>query len=495
MADELAQLTQVQIEGYKFVFQGSAEIVQFMARALKALIEFNKENSEKMSKELLRKPGEKSCFDDLMQLSEGGIPQGLDIRSVDLDEVLRLGTEKGLHFWKAIDFDPNDGMTPIMFPYQEAAVWGQIYKSVADKRLSVDKNAVDTYSDSIAELREKLNNSSSEEKNDLQLQLDSVIQAKDEADKWVEYGENLHNTPDSNICYDFNSYLAKSKGTDFEQSPEIAMAEYAEGVEIGPKFSCKDCMQPIRDKSLMPESAVRFLVPDSGVIITRSYNSDEKTGLVYSDYSFKAPNGEMFDFTDRNVTKEGWNREVLPKLLTSAGIFEGTMCRVFDDRDKRDKYVKLHNTIENPAKKRIEEKIAKGESVFSSAEAKREILNAVSDHEKGIASAPITNQPIVVRCPANAFRNVGGKLDLELSETEHLQFSSVASAVADVDTPGMFRLTFTEACNPTLIETRGDKSIRFPMSLTEAQAKMDEVFKLGGKAASEVASVMRNKGR
>jgi len=491
MSDEIAQLVQVEMEGFKFVVKGGVEVAQFVLRALRSLINYGKDKKEDISDKLLNKPGEKKNLAEILSISKsaGGVPQPLNVRSVDLEEVIRIGTEKGLHFCRVVDFISNDGLTPLMVPCQEVAAWGQIYKAVAEKRLSVDKAIVNSYDQAMDEVREQIHSSSGNTK-ELEVQFENLMQAREEADKWVKYGEDIQKLSDDKVCYDFNEYLAQSKGTDFEKNPELAMAEYEKGVELGAKFFCKDCFQPVRDKSLMPDSSFMFYIPDSGVMVTREFKLDDKTGIVYSDYSFKSPNGEMFSYSDHNLTKKDWNDSVLPEFMTNAGILEGTMSRSFDNKEKLDLYLQYHNKVANPAKERIEKKLMEGSDVFSNAEAKADVLEAVSELDKGIASAS-TKQSIEVVCSPDKFLMRDGKLTLKLSDDEMLQFSSVQN-VADIAGHNSFRLKISEADNPTLVKLDGDKKNSIPISLNEAKAKMDEVFSSGAKIISESSNIIRN---
>ena len=138
MADEIAQVLAMEVDNVKLVFKASLEVAEFLARALRALIRSSKEGiekgKEKKADKDLHSAGEKE-IKDIFKLSEGNPPQALEIRAEDLLKVLDLAKEKGLHYAKAIDFIPNDGLTPILVPAQEAVVWSQIYKAVAGKRL------------------------------------------------------------------------------------------------------------------------------------------------------------------------------------------------------------------------------------------------------------------------------------------------------------------------------------------------------------------------
>ena len=495
MADEIGQLVQYEFEGAKFVFTCGIELAQFLGRAIKALNGAAANNADRLADKALALPGEKKTLVDITKLSEGGNPTCLEIRNEDYKEVVKLAEEAGLHFWKAVDFDPNDNMTPILVPFQESNAYGALYKKVAERRLKADQESVRSYSDIMSEVKEKMNNASGDQKKDLEAEYENLRQSMNETDEWIKQNKDVLSKDDNSVVCSFEDYLKKAKGTDFEKSPEIAMAEYDKGVELGAEIPCKDCFQPIRSTGLVPETSKRFYVPETGVTIRREFAVDDKTGVVSSEYKFRSLNGENFVFSDKGITKDEWNEIVLPKMLVSAGLTEGMPCRVFDSQDKARNYKEYHGNVENPAKAVIAKKLAEGQSVFSDAEVKKEALDALSEMDKGFASAPVVNDSFVITIPKNDHRfiNNNGKLEMRLSDTESIQFSH-AGNIKDAGN-GMISLTFSEKDQPTLIENKDGRSLRFPMSLQSAQDKMNEVLSVGGRAAAEAVSVMKGKGR
>ena len=176
MADEIAQVCEMELNGVKMVFKASLEVAAFMARAIKAMFNFGVKTKGKIDDSKLKEPGQK------------------DIREVDIDEVIRVATSKGLHYCECVDFTPNDGLVPLMIPAQEAAVWGQIYKAVASMRLDEDKQSVNDYGHQIAEEEEKLLSCTDpKEKEKIETKIENLKQAKDEVQQWVDYGEDVVN--------------------------------------------------------------------------------------------------------------------------------------------------------------------------------------------------------------------------------------------------------------------------------------------------------------
>lgn len=490
MADEIAQVVQMEIQGVTMVFKGTLQAIQFLARALKAMLNSGKDVYDKHNEKKLNKAGNKENFKDILKLCDGAPPQALNVRSEDFEEVIRLAFKQGLHYHVATDFIPNDGMVPILITPQEAPLWGQIYKAVASTRLDEDKKNVSGYDKLIAEEKEKLNGlKDPKEIVKIQSKIENLEQAKQEAAKWVDYGEDVLNKDD--VTMSFQEYLMGAKGTDFEKNPELAMAENEKGVEIGCSFSAKESLQPIRDKSLMPDTKLMFYVPEIGAIVTREFRQDEQTKLVYSNYAVKTQEGEVFRCSDRDITKDKWNESVLPQLLDKAGMLEGTECRAFDSEEKLKSFATYHNKITSPAQKNIEKAISEGKEVFSSAEAKDEVINLVSEQSKGFASANVTGTQIEIVCNPEMLVREQGKLKLNLSDDESIVFSRIDNE--GLAPNGMVKFSINDESKSTFVKKNERAITGIEISPLEAQSKIKET--LGDGIASMVQKGVQHKGR
>ena len=483
MADEIAQVCEMELNGVKMVFKASLEVAAFMARAIKAMFNFGVKTKGKIDDSKLKEPGKKDIR-DIFKLSEGAPPQALDIREVDIDEVIRVATSKGLHYCECVDFTPNDGLVPLMIPAQEAAVWGQIYKAVASMRLDEDKQSVNDYGHQIAEEEEKLLSCTDpKEKEKIETKIENLKQAKDEVQQWVDYGEDVVNG--EKVTDSFQEFLKKSEGTDFEKNPEVAMAEYEKGVEIGAKFSISESFQPVRDKNYMPNSKVMFYVPNIGAIVTREFKQDD-IGLVYSNYSVKTQNGEIYTCSDKDMTKEKWNSTELPKLMDKAGVLEETQCRAFKTEEKLQAYLQYHGKVKSPAEENIEKRLKEGKEVFSSAEAKAEVLNAVSEQKKGFASANVTGTDVDIICDPEMLVRENGKLCMILSDDERLEFSSTKN---EGIVNGKAKFTIDEKSKPTFVKRTKRAVTNIFITPEEAQSKIKEVM---GEGIANTASHVRS---
>ena len=385
MADDVAQVIALEVEGIKFAIKGTLKVASYFLQAMTALFNFSKEKYADHKEKKLEAPGEHD-LKDIHKLSNG-TPQVIQVDNQFLNEVLESATKNGLRFTKPIDFDATDNQTPICIPAQDFPMFAAILENKMHKKVDESNTVIKAYDSEIRELREKIfHEHNPKKKETMEIKLENMEQARNEIQNTVD---TMKNRMENGLGMSFMEYLQTAKGTEFEKDPEKAMYEYMHGVDIAPSFSAKECMQPIRSKDLMPDSKVRFYVPEIGVTVTRNFEIENN--IVYSNYSFKTDSGEMYEFTDKDMTKEKWNDEVLPNLFDKAGILENTQCRTFDSKERLEKYARFFNKLTPPSEKKVQVDSRTGELVFSSAEVKAAIEKAVNDKTKGLASANITN--------------------------------------------------------------------------------------------------------
>lgn len=470
MADEIAQVVAMEVEGVKLVFQASLEVAQFFARSLRALIKYGKTQKDAKTEKELRSPGRKN-FGEIFKLSEG-LPQVFDVSKEVYQDVLKIATEKGLHYAECVDFNPKDDLRPIMVPAQEMEIWKSIYKAKCAKAKKKDETIVKEYDKKLQEETEKLLSCrDGKEREQTETKVENLQQAKSEAEKRVEYWEVVANKEKMTMI--LQEYVRQSEGTDFEKSPEIAMAEYEKGVELGLKYEAKESLQPIRDKNNIPPSKYMFIVPENGSIITRDFRIDKDTGLAYSYYSLKAPDGELYRCCDKDMTTEEWNRTELPKLLDKAVVLEKTECRTFDTEEKLVAFLKYHGRVKSPALENVEKQLREGKPVFSSAEVKREILHAVSEHEKGIASASVKNKTLELVCDPNILSIRNGRVHMRLSEDETITFAKVTGE--EIDEKGMARFSISDESDVKFVKKNNREKTEISISPQEALQKLKEM--------------------
>lgn len=417
MADEIAQVCQLEIEGTTMVIKGSVKVIAWLAQAIKALLQDAAERNAERG-------GQKHNMNDIWKLSKDGPPQVIMVDEKNLDTVLKAAEKAGLRWTRVTDFDSTDGKTPICLPPQDMALFSAIVQSSLQKAISESQKILDGYNEEIAELKEKLLHADAGERNYIRTRIENLEQARDELKDILNDKKTM---VENDGVMSFQDYLATSVGTEFEKDPEKAMAEYAKGVDMGPSLEAKDCMQPIRSKALMPDNAIRFYVPDMGVAITRKFEIEND--IVYSNYSFKSESGEMYEFSDKDMTKAEWNARILPGMLDKAGIQEDTPCRAFDSEEKMQAYEKYHNntTLKSEERFAFAERKLLG---FSTAEAEQNIRYALEDKMKGIASAKVDENEVHISVPVEQLIQKDGKVSIQAGDTLY-QFEGVIPRAKD----------------------------------------------------------------
>lgn len=423
MADEIAEVVKVELEGIEMVVKGSVAAVTGLLKGITAIYRFEKESKDKKDEKKLNEAGEKSMA-EIMKISKDGPAQVIMVSEKNYQDIMEDAEKKGFRICRLIDFDSTDGKIPIAVPYQDAAMFSVFSNSFLEKEIRETEETINNYDKSIAKQYEKVNQASPEEKDAEEAKLKDLQQAREEAKQHLEKSQEFHDNP----AMSFQDYLMTGKGTEFEKDPDKAVTEYEQGVEIGREFSIKECLQPVRDPSQAPDSMMRFYLPESGTVVRRSFQTDQDTGLLYSTYSLKTDQGEMFEFSDRGVAKADWDEKVLPEILDKAEVIESTKCRIFNSEEAMETYISKHNQIQPLSEKNVEEKLKDGQEVFHQADAGREIEAAVIENRKKLASADKNQNSVILQFPADRIMQKDGKLQVQISDSEMLQIPGIDSA-------------------------------------------------------------------
>lgn len=417
MADEIAQVCQMEIEGAKILLKGSLEMIKFLARALKAIFEAGGNVVGSVKEHNLNKSGDKS-LQDIWKLSEGQPPQVIQVDESILKSVLAAAEKAGLRYCMVPDLNNSDGKTPIALAPQDAVVFASIVQTHLEKEVSLSQRLINAYDKQIAALKDEYLKARPKEKHKISVKIENIEQAKEELFNLMhDKQERLEN----GCISSFTDYLATGIGTDFEKDPERAIKGLNEGAEICPSFKAKDCFQPIRNKALVPDSAMRFYYPEIGVEVERQFK--EEKGIVYSEYTFKDENGKKFKFSDKDMTKEEWNNKVLPEMLDKSGILEETECKCFDTAEKLKKYKKhMEQIIKDREKEKAEGKYDNIQ--FSDAELDKQFKKAADNELKNHANAELSGDKVVLEIPEEDFTQKHGKINIAVGE-ENYEISGV----------------------------------------------------------------------
>ena len=181
----------------------------------------------------------------------------------------------------------------------------------------------------------------------------------------------------------------------------------------------------------MPDSEVRFYSPEMGVTVTRKF--EVENDVVYSIYSFKTEKGELYEFSDKGMTKAEWNTQTLPQMLDKAGILLDAPCRMFDSEKSLQIYEKYYNNTPIASEEKLAESYELG---FSSAEAKQNIISAIGDKMKELSSAGIDENKINISISAEQMIQRDGKISVQVGDSL-FQFEGVIPKAKD---DGMYTL-------------------------------------------------------
>lgn len=485
MADEISQVCQLEFEGIKLLVKGSVQAAAWLLQALNAVVlkpvwEDLGKAKEGIKEGIRERSGERGSVKGIWKLCKDGPPQifEADLNEERINKMLGEAKKAGLRWAKMPDVN-GSGKTYICVPPQDAAAFGKILSEYIKEKVAGTQTIIEKYDGMIQARKDAMLDPKIElkDRNAFRVEIENLNQARDEA---MEIRDGAKARSEKGGAMSLQDYLATSKGTEFEKDPEKAMAEYAKGVEIGPSIAAKECMQPIRSALLKPDSDIRFYVPEMGVEVTRRFAVEKD--IVYSTYSFKTESGEMYEFSDKGMTKADWNAKILPDMLDKAGILEDTPCRAFDSEEKLKAYEKYHNNVTPQS----EEDLAKGRGmVFSSAEAEKDIRSASADNAKGMASAKADEDRAYIRIAEGQLMQRDGKVCAQVGDSLY-QFEG---AVPEAKDDGMYTISIGKESAVTVKEKDGaEKQITVMRAQKDISAAGQNAL---GKSADRVANAAR----
>lgn len=370
MADEIAQVVEMEYKGVYYVFKGTKATIAAIVSAIKAL-------SEWKHNKYLDKPG--NCDWKKMQEISKGTPPILEF-SREMFEERVVGTAKDgtpimksdfdlycekydLRYCIMPDLNPNDDYIPVAVPTQDMGIHQEQIKSVMNRRIEKEEAKDKEYDERIAALKEQIKEAG-----------DKMAEAEKEL-AMLETGksQNMELLAESreklerDNVLDFAEYLKQGKGTLMETDPEAALTQ--ENVcGIVKEYTPYECMIPIRDESLVPDSKEIYYSQrtsdDQIHVIKRKFLTDEQ-GNIYSEYRVKiAGSSDEKCFDDKGKTIEEWKKEI-PKVLEAAGLIDAPTAVT----QSEERFMKYKEFLERNFKTAPEEGQEKTE-VYSSEEAK-----------------------------------------------------------------------------------------------------------------------------
>ena len=275
------------------------------------------------------------------------------------------------------DLNPEDDYIPIAVPTQDMGIHQEQIKSVMNRRIQSEEAKDKDYDEKIAKLKEKIKTAGAD-KEAAEAELKALELGKSQN---MELLEESKEKLDRDNILDFAEYLKQGKGTLMETDPALALTQ--ENIcGIVREYSPYECMFPIRDESLVPDSKEVFYSQrtsdDQIHVIKRRFLEDEQ-GNIYSEYSIRVPGESTIKrFDDRGKTKEEWEKEI-PKVLDAGGFLDAPTAVA----NSEERFLKYQEFIEKNFKKAPEkDKGQSKEHEYSSEEAKEFVESHNKENEQ-----------------------------------------------------------------------------------------------------------------
>lgn len=379
MADEISQVVEMEYKGVYYLFKGTKAMIAMMARFVKALTDFT-------HTKYLNLQG--NCSWKKMQEISNGTPPILEFPKEMFEKKLVGEGLNGAKIYKSDfevycekyklrycmlpDLNPNDDYIPVAVPAQDMGIHQEQIKAVMNKRIEMEEQKNLDYDTKITNAKERLEQASTpEEREAAEKDLAMLLEGKKQnEEKLTESKEKL----DRDNVLDFAEYLKQGEGSLAEFDPELALMQ-ENTCGIVREYTPYDCMWPIRDESLVPESKEIYYSQrtsdDKIHVIRREFLSDEH-GQIYSQYYVKQAGIEKV-FSDYGLSSENWKKQI-PLMLKEAGLVNEEPTAVVKSKER---FFKYQEFVEENFKKAQAADEAK-EKKYSSEEAEK----FVTEHNK-----------------------------------------------------------------------------------------------------------------
>lgn len=346
MADEIAQVVEMEYKGVYYLFKGTKAMVAAFASAITAISDWSEER--KMSK-----PGNRS-WEDLQKISNGTPPilefpkemfeekiiktneDGSVIKKSDFD----LYCEKhNLRYCIMPDLNSNDDYIPVGVPAQDVGIHQEQIKAVMNRRIQVQEAKDEEYEKKIAAVKERLANASTD-KESAEKELAALLDGKEQNKELLD--ESKEKLEHDNVL-DFAEYLKQGEDSLFETDPHKALKEESM-CGIVREYTPYECMWPVRDEGLVPDSK-EIIYSQKGSddevhMIRRKFLTDDQ-GKIYSEYRIRMPEtSEVKVYSDQGLTKEQWQKQI-PAMLKDSGMMNETPTAVVQSEARFRKYMEF----------------------------------------------------------------------------------------------------------------------------------------------------------
>ncbi len=489
MSDEAVRAVELEIGIAKYFFMVSVKLAEWTIKAIKALHDMKVEGkiTEKGEKHL------NQIWEYCSKYCGGEEPVYLNMPENIYKDVIKLakknnkfGEHGGIMWAKMADLNASDGFCQIAVPPNMAKVFTSIINRLVEEQVDNATKQLKEYEKKIAELQnDRFIEMDPEKQKQLDIEIENLECARDEVKKYIDGDKSIL---EKDCTMSMEDYLATGLNTEFEIDPDKAISEYEKGVDIAPKDTFRNCVKPVRDPHNIPSTSTHFYLPDTGVDVKRDYKIDDKTGLVYSEYSFTDKDGVKREFTDKGITSKEWEETLLPEMAEKVGCLIDTPTRVFTTEDRLAAYCKYFGKV-TPKSERGENKD------FSNADVAEAYKNARSEMSKGAASASIRNSDnIEISVPPDNIVMEHGRLVVNMPDGNKCAFLETKDANFD-EFSGLSTFTVSKNSIASFRSYNNNAESKYSIPAQDAKLKIDESFGRVVSAAKYAGNVIRHNSR
>lgn len=420
MADEVSQVVEFECKGCVYLLKGSKDAIAFMGKMLMAIKDWGHERRMNIQGE--------SSWQKIQEVSEGtpvimNFPKDMFEKTMrdprNSDEFISpfelYCRENKLRYCTMPDLNPDDEYIPIAVPCQDAGIHSQQIEQYMKRKIVREEAKDEEYAKKIEEAKAIIAKAD-KDKEEAEELLRMLETGKGEN---AEILKKSKEQMEKGNVIDFNEYLMMGKGTIFDLDPEHA-ANIAEVGGFVREYMPEDCMYPVRDEALVPDTREIFYSQmaddDTMLTVRRSFYQDEN-GIVYSQYKVNNPAApeSVRIFSDKGIDIEVWKKQ-LPALLKEAGMKAEKPAIAIHGLKRFQNYVAgFDENFTRAGKEAGRDEEVSNEEEFSSEETREFVESTERDNMQRAAYERSQYTTVVV--PANTVMADGRmELSLELEE-------------------------------------------------------------------------------
>ena len=356
MADEIAQVVDLEYKGIYYLLKGTKAMIAAMVSGIKTLSEWN-------HKKWLDKPG--SCsWQKIQEVSEGMAPI-LEFPKEMFEPTVNITNDpdvqgsgrispfeyycrkNNLRYCMMPDLNPNDDYIPVAVPAQDFGIHDEQIKSYMRKRIEHEESRDKSYAERIDDAKERLDKADSQdEKDEINREIEALESGKNQNSELL--AESKEKMEHGNVI-DLSDYLKQAEDAGFTEDPDRSMYQ-AQTCGVVREYMSSDCMYPIRDPGLVPESGELLYSQKTGedtlITVKRTFHTDDK-GLAYSTYLVSDPvtGLNIASVSDKGLSAEAW-KDKRSMILGDAGmIADQPLIVLKSDTDLADYVLSLNENF------------------------------------------------------------------------------------------------------------------------------------------------------